>query len=309
MTMLVNSYIAKTDSFMIEGDLLIPGDVFYDSLDLEDESSKKRNHDNQSAAAEFMNIKNVKHIIEFCLKRGIISRREGETTQQGQSIKLILADVALLNWTDTLIRFLQGRLDDYTHLIPTEQVIQHYAEYFAENGNDSNYIDPIKQLLPEDRLNYAIRRLNNRTQRMVDTDDLNLDGKKIDSGKHPFPSKATRFAQDVVNAIGRTTCKQVYNAPVFDDLGNMSWNMCETALVPRLYYEYFCSIESMLLDRCKCGHMFLKSRKDNIYCSKNCLKRFNMRKYREKPDVVKPKSNRGRKKIPIEWGVDNAKED
>ena len=80
--------------------------------------------------------------------------------------------------------------------------------------------------------------------------------------------------------------------------GEISWKLEERELLHRLYYEFFNAINPCLIDRCKeCGKAFLKSREGHEYCSKACVKRVNMRAYRERERAGRPKSPRGRKRI------------
>ena len=227
----------------------------------------------------------INHLISFTEKRGVIAK----------SVSHFFTEVAFINWLHKLCRFLKGDIRDEENIFPSEEVIQHYTDFYSKPDED-DYAEMITNtatmLLAKEsaseRLCYAIKKLQAQEPRSVDSND----------GNYSLPSSAAVFAKDIVNSAARKTCRKVLWIPEVSRDGEISWKLEERELLHRLYYEFFNAINPCLIDRCKeCGKAFLKSREGHEYCSKACVKRVNMRAYRERERAGRPKSPRGRKRI------------
>lgn len=281
---LFQNYIAKTDTFNIEGDLLIPGNLRMEPLRLDEEEAIQKDPNKQGSASQFMKIKTSNQLIDFALKHGILTREYGESYTNGQSIRLLLLDAALLRWTATLIYFLAGNLKDEINIIPTEEVIHHYAEHFALEN------DYLKQIPLEARIKDVTNKLIS-----MDKELINIEGT---NNSFYIDPESTYFVKDVLDSIALTVCRQVFRAPHFTNNGKAIWNIHSLAIVPRLFYEFFESLKHYSLQNCQtCGHYFLKDRKYKDYCSSACKRRQNQRDYRKNKNSEIKKSTRGRKLI------------
>ena len=278
----------------IEGDnLIIPGidlpieDTIeqWHMVDVAEDPAKNITMENQNALVEFMRIRNEDDLISFTEKRGVIA----------ESVSHFFTEVAFINWIHKLCRFLKEGIREGENIFPSEEVIQHYTDFYSEPDED-DYAEMITNtatmLLAKEsaseRLCYAIKKLQAQEPRSVDSND----------GNYSLPSPASVFAKDIVNSTARKTCRKVLWIPEVNRDGEMRWKLEEKDLLHRLYYEFFNTINPCLIDRCKeCGKAFLKSREGHEYCSKACVKRVNMRAYRERERAGRPKSPRGRKRI------------
>ena len=211
-------------------------------VDLAEDSVKKITQDNQNALVEFMGIRSGDDLISFTKKRGVVM------DMGSMFVPRILKEVAFLNWLHKLCRFLRGDISEEEKLIPSEEVIQHYTDFYSKPDED-DYAEMITNtatmLLAKEsaneRLCYAIKKLQDQELCPIDSKE----------GVYLRPSPATVFAKDIMNSVARKTCRKVHLVPEINEDGEINWRLEQGELLHRLYYEFFNTVNPCLIDRCK----------------------------------------------------------
>ena len=314
---LVSNYILHSSEFCIENGQLKPiGNKCYKRLNINEDFTIKTDIDNQPAFIEFMNIHHEVDLIPFSLKRGIPARDfrpyltdpirhydDVELKEFFIETNLLLNDAKLMRWLVRLSKFLQGSLTQDIDAYPDEETIQHLCNHFIDNScNLSADFSHLINLSPGLRLDYAINQLSDTESNEVECGlKLTIEGKIVASDqKMKSTPEAILFARDILNDVARYVCKSIYRAPNFFNDGTAFWNIYESSLVPRLFYELFEKLIAAndFIHNCPVCGSYFTGREKKTYCSITCKKTQNLRTFRKPKDDNNTKTSAGRKRKP-----------